>query len=93
MSELNCIPGVPLKALRQFMESALHLCEGQWPDCLYGFAAFLRFSFLQLFFIFRKSRVKNKTRFYSRIFTRRQRLYMFCMLTTLAAFSKKRSCK
>ncbi len=26
------IPGIPAKALRQSVEAALHLCEGQWPD-------------------------------------------------------------
>ena len=26
------IPGIPPKALRQSVEAALHLCEGQWPD-------------------------------------------------------------
>ena len=26
------ISGIPAKALRQSMEAALHLCEGQWPD-------------------------------------------------------------
>ena len=26
------IPGIPAKALRQSVEAALHICEGQWPD-------------------------------------------------------------
>ena len=26
------IPGIPARALRQSVEAALHLCEGQWPD-------------------------------------------------------------
>ena len=26
------IPGIPPKALRQSVEAALHICEGQWPD-------------------------------------------------------------
>ena len=26
------IAGIPAKALRQSVEAALHLCEGQWPD-------------------------------------------------------------
>ena len=28
------IPGIPPKALRQHMEAALELCEGQWPEAL-----------------------------------------------------------